>query len=163
MVSVVLDNLAAGSDRTAVLAADLDAALAYAAQWPERESWICRAPTEAAKVLRQAGFEAETVWDESLAGADDASISSAVRSEARIRITLDLDFSNIRNYPPDQHPGLIALRLKHQDKSNTIAVMKRLTLALGRRSPAGELWIVEEDRIRFRPGKPLIGCGARRS
>jgi hypothetical protein len=44
------------------------------------------------------------------------------------------------------------LRLKRQDKANAVAVMKRVTLALDRRSPMGELWIIEEDRIRFRQG-----------
>jgi predicted nuclease of predicted toxin-antitoxin system len=111
-------------------------------------------PVETAEVLRDAGFDAATVWDEALAGSDDITIASRVRSEDRILVTLDLDFANIRAYPPEEHPGFIVLRLRRQDKENAVAVMNRVTLALRHRSPARELWIVEEDRIRFRQGRP---------
>ncbi|MBL8291485.1 MAG: DUF5615 family PIN-like protein [Bryobacterales bacterium] len=110
-------------------------------------------PVEAAAVFRDAGYDAETVWDEELAGKDDAAIASKVRTEQRILVTADLDFANIRAYPPEDHPGLIVLRLKQQDKVNAIAVLKRVALALGHRSPERELWIVEEDRIRIRQGR----------
>lgn len=110
-------------------------------------------PVEAATALRDAGHDAETVWDEGLAGADDTTIASRSRSEVRILVTADLDFANIRAYPPEDYPGLIVLRLRQQDKANATAVMKRVALALGHRSPEGELWIVEEDFIRFRQGQ----------
>ncbi|MBM3738058.1 MAG: hypothetical protein FJW39_19930 [Acidobacteria bacterium] len=107
-------------------------------------------PAEAAAVLREAGFDADNVWDEGLAGADDRAIASGIRSEGRVLITLDLDFANIRAYPPEDYAGLIVLRLGRQDKENALALIRRTTLALGHRSPAGELWIVQPDRIRFR-------------
>jgi predicted nuclease of predicted toxin-antitoxin system len=110
-------------------------------------------PAEAATVFRQAGYDADTVWDEALAGADDATVVGKVRREHRILVTLDLDFANIRSYPPEAQPGLIVLRLTQQDKANAVAVLKRVVLALGQRTPEGELWIVEEDRIRFRQGQ----------
>lgn len=107
-------------------------------------------PAEAAAALRECGFDAETVWDESLAGSDDEGIAARVRSEGRILLTLDLDFANIRAYPPDQYPGIIVLRLKSQDKASVVAYVRRIAAALEERSPNGELWIVEGDRIRFR-------------
>ncbi|MBS1824201.1 MAG: DUF5615 family PIN-like protein [Acidobacteria bacterium] len=109
-------------------------------------------PAEAAAVLREAGFDAETVWDESLNGSDDGTISNRARSERRILVTMDLDFANIHAYPPEIYPGLIVLRLRSQDKLNVEAVMRRVVLALRLRSPREELWIVEEDRIRYRQG-----------
>lgn len=110
-------------------------------------------PMEAAVVFREAGHEADTVWDESLAGADDVTIARRVLAEGRILVTSDLDFANVRAYPPDEHPGIIVLRLKQQDKANAVAVLKRVAVALSIRNPEGELWIVEEDRIRFRQGR----------
>lgn len=103
-------------------------------------------------MLREAGFDAETVWDESLNGSDDGTISNRARSERRILVTMDLDFANIHAYPPEIYPGLIVLRLRSQDKLNVEAVMRRVVLALRLRSPREELWIVEEDRIRYRQG-----------
>jgi predicted nuclease of predicted toxin-antitoxin system len=52
-------------------------------------------PIEAASTLRHYGFDAETVWDESLSGAGDGTIANKVREEERILLTLDLDFGNI--------------------------------------------------------------------
>jgi predicted nuclease of predicted toxin-antitoxin system len=81
---------------------------------------------EAASTLREYGFDADTVWDESLCGADDQTIADRVRGEGRILLTLDLDFANIRAYPPDQHPGIIVLRLKGQDKAYRDSLQRRL-------------------------------------
>jgi predicted nuclease of predicted toxin-antitoxin system len=62
-------------------------------------------PAEAAEILKSAGFDAHTVADEDLAGAHDETVAGASRSEDRILVTLDLDFANIRAYPPGEHAG----------------------------------------------------------
>jgi len=106
-------------------------------------------PAECATLLRNGGFEADTVVDEGFSGADDSAIAARLRAEDRVLVTLDLDFGNIRSYPPAEHSGIIVLRLRKQDKYTVLALMQRLVLALTNRTPAGELWIVEPDRIRF--------------
>jgi len=107
-------------------------------------------PAEAAEILRRAGFGADTVFDESLGGANDEAVATASQLENRVLVTLDLDFANIRAYPPGEHTGIIVLRVKRQDKSTVLAYIRRLAAALTRRSPVGELWIVDGNRIRFR-------------
>ena len=109
-------------------------------------------PFEAAEVLRGAGFGANTVGDEALSGADDETVVSVSLSEGRILVTLDLDFANIRAYPTGGHAGIIVLRLKHQDKQTVLAYMRRLAKALANRDATSELWIIDANRIRFRPG-----------
>ena len=100
-------------------------------------------PCECADILRGGGFDADTVADERLSGAEDSRIADQCQSEGRVLITLDLDFANIRAYPPADYAGIIILRSKKQD---------RIALVLANRGPEGELWIVEPDRIRFRSG-----------
>jgi hypothetical protein len=39
---------------------------------------------------------------------------------------------------------------RSQDKMTLISLLKRLLLVLQRRSPDGQLWIVQPDRIRYR-------------
>jgi len=56
-------------------------------------------PQDAAELLRAHGFDAETVLQENLAGAEDGVIADAIQRESRVLITLDLDFSDIRTYP----------------------------------------------------------------
>jgi predicted nuclease of predicted toxin-antitoxin system len=109
-------------------------------------------PVEAAEILKSAGFDAHTVADEDLTGANDETVAGSSRSEGRILVTLDLDFANIRAYPPGEHAGIVVLRVKHQDKPTVLVHLRRLMTALARRDPTGELWIVEGNRIRFRHG-----------
>jgi predicted nuclease of predicted toxin-antitoxin system len=107
-------------------------------------------PVECAHLLRDAGFGAHTVAEENLAGADDKAIARTVQAEGRVLVTLDLDFSNIRAYPPSTLSGIIVLRLKRQDKRGVLRLMNGVVAALKTRLPEGDLWIVEPDRIRFR-------------
>ena len=107
-------------------------------------------PAECAVLLRGAGFGADTVAEEDLGGSDDTVIARSVRAEGRVLITLDLDFANIQAYPPSTHAGIIVLRLKKQDKHAVLGMVLRIIAALKTRLPAGDLWIVEPDRIRFR-------------
>ena len=109
-------------------------------------------PAECAVLLRDAGFHADTVVEEQLSGADDTVIAARAQLESRVLVTLDLDFGNVQSYPPSQHAGIIILRPKRQDKRTVLILMGRIVLALMNRTPAGELWIVEPDRIRFRTG-----------
>ncbi len=107
-------------------------------------------PEEAGEALRDLGFDAETVRGESLSGADDETIAQTVRREGRVLLTLDLDFANIRAYPPEQYFGIIVLRSKTQDRATVLGYVPRLAEVLKERNPAGELWIIERDRIRIR-------------
>lgn len=109
-------------------------------------------PLEYAPILRAAGFAADTVADENLCGVADLVLAERTRSERRVLITLDLDFANIRSYPPAAHAGIVILRPRAQDKLALIALLNSLIPALKQASPEQQLWIVEEDRIRFRKG-----------
>jgi predicted nuclease of predicted toxin-antitoxin system len=62
-------------------------------------------PIEVAALLRDAGHEADTVMDEGLGGAIDDSIANRCREEDRVVVTLDVDFANIRAYPPENTPA----------------------------------------------------------
>jgi predicted nuclease of predicted toxin-antitoxin system len=117
-------------------------------------------PGECAEILIDGGWQADTVADEGLTGADDSVLASASRSEGRILVTLDLDFANIRAYPPAEYAGIIVLRPKRQDKQAVLDLVHRFALVLAKRPPANELWIVEPDRIRFRSdGNTLTSAG----
>jgi predicted nuclease of predicted toxin-antitoxin system len=107
-------------------------------------------PTEYAPILREAGFEADTISDEKLSGAGDSVLSERCRAEDRVLMTLDLDFANVQAYPPKSHPGIVVFRSKSQDKPTLVALLKRLVPALLQFSLKHQLWIVEPDRIRYR-------------
>lgn len=64
--------------------------------------------------------------------------------------TLDLDFANIRSYPPEEYPGLIVLRVGSQAKKNVLAVIASIIPLLEREPLDRHLWIVDEDEVRVR-------------
>lgn len=107
-------------------------------------------PTEFAAILREASFEAATVAEEDLSGTADSAVLDRCRVETRVLVTLDLDFANVQAHPPGTHAGIIVFRSKLQDKLTLISLLKRVLPVLRRRSPEGQLWIVQPDRIRYR-------------
>lgn len=107
-------------------------------------------PVEAAEILNRAGHDAISAFHQGLTGAADKSIAEVCQEEQRVLLTLDLDFADIRTYPPDLYAGLIVLRIKRQDKLAVMTVVERLVRALQAESPAQRLWIVDENRIRIR-------------
>ena len=107
-------------------------------------------PIEARDLLLRAGHEAETVVDEDLSGTPDLQIASVCLAERRAIVTLDLDFADIRSYPPADYAGIIVLRLSRQDKPAVLSLLQRLVQPLQVEQLDGRLWIVDQHRIRIR-------------
>ena len=93
-------------------------------------------PVEAADLLRAAGHEADTVQEEGLEGAEDEALSGRIRLEGRAIVTLDLDFSDTRAYPPQDYFGIIILRPSRQDKDSFLALIRRFLPLLATESLA---------------------------
>jgi predicted nuclease of predicted toxin-antitoxin system len=107
-------------------------------------------PVEVAQLLRQNGHDAATVLEQRLGGHPDQDIAAVCIAEARCLITLDVDFANLRQYPPANHCGLVVLRLARQDKPTVLDMMRRILPLLSCEPLDRKLWIVEMDRIRIR-------------
>lgn len=107
-------------------------------------------PYEAAEMLTRAGHNAMTVPEEGLSGATDARIASISQRERRAILTLDVDFADIRTYPPARYPDLIVLRLQRQDKHYVLGMLARVIETLGQEPLEKRLWIVEDGRVRVR-------------
>lgn len=109
-------------------------------------------PVECAEILKESGFKADTVFDEGLNGNPDSKIFSVCSQEKMVLITLDLDFSDIRTYPPNTHYGIIIFRLSSQSKMKITQKLKQIISILGTELLEGCIWIVDEKRIRIRGG-----------
>lgn len=107
-------------------------------------------PVEAAELLRAAGHDSLTVLDQEMGGRADRNVADAIRDEKRALVTLDLDFADIRAFPPDRYSGLIVLRLSMQDKPRILALIDRMIPLLDTEPVSGMLWIVDETAIRIR-------------
>ena len=107
-------------------------------------------PTEAADLLRTTGHDAVTVMEEQMGGRPDGHVASLCQAEGRAVVTLDLDFADIRVYPPADYPGIIVLRLARLDKQRVLSVMQRLLPVLDQEPLSSRLWIVDEASVRIR-------------
>lgn len=112
-------------------------------------------PESARETLLSRGHDIHTVAQEQLAGASDPAVLAACIREGRILITLDLDFSDIRRYPPGTYPGIWVLRPTRQTFSAIRSLLIAALQGCVNESAAGALWIVDDRRIRIRDGKPL--------
>ena len=107
-------------------------------------------PIEVLQLLRDAGHDASAVLDEGMGGASDDKVAETSRQEARVLITLDRGFADIRRYPPSSYPGIIVLRLRRQDKSHVLQIVGRVIATLAGEPVEKRLWIAEERRVRIR-------------
>jgi predicted nuclease of predicted toxin-antitoxin system len=107
-------------------------------------------PVEAAEVLRAAGWECDTAHDEGLAGADDPIVAARCQAEARVLFTLDLDFADIRAYPPSEYVGIVVLRPVEPSRRQALALVSRVLPVLSAEWMEHRLWIVEPARVRIR-------------
>jgi len=107
-------------------------------------------PVELADLFRDAGHDVLTVLDQELGGAKDPELAIVCLREGRAIVTLDLDFSDIRAYPPDDYPGIVVFRLGNQGRDHVLAIAERFLRLLSSENLVGQLWIVEESQVRVR-------------
>ena len=65
-------------------------------------------------------------------------------------MTLDLDFADIRTFPPANHAGLIVLRVGDQSRPHVLKVMSQVLDLLKQEQLVGRLWVVTEAGVRIR-------------
>ncbi len=107
-------------------------------------------PTEVATLLAGAGHDAVTVPQQRLGGQPDPNIAQVCQHESRAMVTLDLDFADIRAYPPADYAGIVVLRLHQLDKVRILSVVQRVLPLLHQEPLTGKLWIVDDSSVRIR-------------
>ena len=105
---------------------------------------------DAAEMFAKAGHDALTVYDQGLRGHGDDDVAEVCRREGRALVTLDLDFANVRTYPPGDYPGIIVLRVVNQSRGAVLRVLGRILPLLASEPVTGRLWIVDDVQVRFR-------------
>ena len=105
-------------------------------------------------LLKESGYEVDRVTDEGLSGSSDLEVWQKVCSEGRFFITLDIDFSDIRKFPPGSHPGILLLRPKSKGKLAVERVLMRVIKDHPLESLAGLLTVANEKHTRIR-SKPF--------
>ncbi len=111
-------------------------------------------PRDAETRLNIEGHDVESVVGEGLGGQDDPPILQAATDEARVLLTFDLDFADIRRYPPGSHAGIVVFRLQDQRWSTLEGPLVRLLAKGALANLANGLAIVDGARVRYRRHPP---------
>ncbi len=104
----------------------------------------------AMELLQKAGYSVDRGTNEGLSGAKDPVVWQRVCQEGRFFITLDLDFSDVRRFPPGTHPGLLLLRPKDRSRDAVVRVLKRVLQEHPLSNLTGCLVVADEHRTRLR-------------
>lgn len=96
------------------------------------------------------GYRAQRVHDQGLSGQPDDRVWNRITEEHAFFITLDLDFSDIRRFPPGTHPGILLLRPKSRGRKAVQKVLSRAVTETPLEELSGCLAVADELRTRIR-------------
>lgn len=108
-------------------------------------------PDSVAAILRNGGHDVALARDQNLAGSDDQHLLSVASGEGRTLVSLDRGFSSILQHPPRGTAGIVVIRLHAQTLLQIRAAATALGKLLNESSASGQLWILDEGRLRIWP------------
>ena len=91
-----------------------------------------------------------TAADHGLLSKPDMVIGEAVKREGRVLLTSDLEFADLRKYPPGHHPGIILFRPRSFGPLAVNHFVEQFVRNTNLERLAGCVAVVEPSRIRVR-------------
>jgi predicted nuclease of predicted toxin-antitoxin system len=107
-------------------------------------------PIEILNELEAAGHAADSVHDEGLAGAPDPVILEKLQGEGRILLTMDKGIGNVRNYPPQEYPGIVLFRPPSSGRRSVFDFVKLHLPVILKMDLARKLILISGSGIRTR-------------
>jgi predicted nuclease of predicted toxin-antitoxin system len=107
-------------------------------------------PISLVEALVQLGHDADSVRQEGLQGAADPDVWAAAQAANRFLITQDLDFSDVRQFAPGTHHGLLLVRLGNPSRRALTAYIESLFQAEDVERWARCFVIATDTKIRVR-------------
>lgn len=100
--------------------------------------------------LAHMGHDVTTAAEESLLGQPDTAVAAAARIGGRILLTLDVEFGDLRKYPPGSHPGIVLFRPRSLGPVTVIEFVKQFAGGFDLSQIDGCVVVVEPLRVRVR-------------
>jgi len=110
-------------------------------------------PRAALTALARRGHSADHVKDLGLGAAPDDEIAARSRADAAVLVTRDLDFADVRGYPPRETAGLLVLCVPDDWTATRIVALLDQFLSMESLVACliGHLAILDQHQVRFRP------------
>ena len=103
-----------------------------------------------AEPLTKFGHDVTTAAQEGLLSRPDIEVAAAAKTEDRMLLTLDLEFGDLRKYPPGSHPGVILFRPRSFGPLAVNLFVEDFIRVTDLNSLARCLVVVEPSRVRVR-------------
>ncbi|HEX5011129.1 MAG TPA: DUF5615 family PIN-like protein [Planctomycetota bacterium] len=107
-------------------------------------------PDTIVAMLREDGQDVTSVRVQELTGIGDSQLSRICQAEARALMSLDLEFADIRKFPPRDHAGLVVLRPGRSGPQHAARLVASIRDRMRTESLHGLLWVVNEGSLRIR-------------
>lgn len=102
------------------------------------------------ELLRDAGHDVSTVYEQGLSGVADEQIFHVCADEGRVLITLDRDFGEVLRFPPSRSAGVVLLELgTRATQARMLSRLEQFLSVARTNDVTGKLWIVEPGRVRI--------------
>jgi predicted nuclease of predicted toxin-antitoxin system len=105
-------------------------------------------PLRLATLLNNLGHDVHTLHDELLLGHKDNEVWETTQQESRFLITQDMDFSDLRQFAPGSHHGILLVRLRSANRTDLIERIRELFQKENVREWAGCFVVATERKIR---------------
>lgn len=100
--------------------------------------------------LRSEGWDVTTVKEIGLRGAKDPEVLSKAREMGAVLFTRDMDFGDIRKFPPSAYGGVIVLKMTYRTSVEVHAVLRKMLRNVKEDAFVGALFIVDHNKWRKR-------------
>ena len=107
-------------------------------------------PVRLADELLPLGHDVDTVASEGLTGGPDSDVWSAARREERLLTAQDLDFSDVRQFKPGTHAGLLLVRLREPGANALVSRIQAVVQEEGLDSFARCFVVLTDRKLRIR-------------
>ena len=101
-------------------------------------------------VLIELNLDVMTAAEQGLLSKSDKVVAATAKAEGRILLTLDVEFADLRKYPPGTHPGIILFRPRTFGPMAVNRLVEKFIRGTDIHSLAGCVVVVEPMQIRIR-------------
>ncbi len=107
-------------------------------------------PRKYLRLLQSWGYNAMLLTEHVAPDAADVDVIALAQTLDAVLLTVDLDFANILNYPPDDFAGIVVMRYEASNEDFLAASLQQALTDLYRDPLRGVLVIIEPLRYRIR-------------
>lgn len=100
--------------------------------------------------LRHEGWDVTTVKEIGLRGTKDPEVLRKAQEMGAVLITRDMDFGDIRKFPPAAYCGIVVLKMTYYASNEVHAVLRKMLREVKEDEFASALFIVDRKKWRKR-------------